>query len=83
MDLIEMCLIGVALGGGKHLLYINSRRKIQLTRSVFIGYSWLTNQYGLTVDTITAFEIVLPNGSVRTVTEASDPKLFSGLKVSP
>ncbi|PPQ80764.1 hypothetical protein CVT26_015285 [Gymnopilus dilepis] len=44
------------------------------------GYSWLTNQYGLTVDTVTAFELVKPDGQVVTVTEASDPNLFFGLK---
>jgi FAD/FMN-containing dehydrogenase len=30
------------------------------------GYSWKTNQYGLTIDTVTAFELVLPNGYVIT-----------------
>ncbi|KAH7920768.1 FAD-binding domain-containing protein [Leucogyrophana mollusca] len=44
------------------------------------GYSWLTNQYGLTIDTVTAFELVLPSGTVTTVTEASDPNLFFGLR---
>ncbi|KAL0951020.1 hypothetical protein HGRIS_007761 [Hohenbuehelia grisea] len=44
------------------------------------GYSWKTNQYGLTVDTITAFELVKPNGDIVTVTENSDPELFFGLK---
>ncbi|PPQ72040.1 hypothetical protein CVT24_008081 [Panaeolus cyanescens] len=44
------------------------------------GYSWKTNQYGLTVDTITAFELVTPVGAILTVTEASDSELFFGLK---
>ncbi|KAF8188711.1 FAD dependent oxidoreductase [Pholiota molesta] len=44
------------------------------------GYSWKTNQYGLTVDTVTAYELVKPNGNVVTVTESSDPALFNGLK---
>ncbi|KAF4610654.1 hypothetical protein D9613_006785 [Agrocybe pediades] len=44
------------------------------------GYSWKTNQYGLTIDTVTAFELVKPDGTVVTVTQASDPALFSGLK---
>ncbi|KAL0954148.1 hypothetical protein HGRIS_005285 [Hohenbuehelia grisea] len=44
------------------------------------GYSWKTNQYGLTVDTVTAYELVKPDGSVARVTEDSDPELFSGLK---
>ncbi|EKM48460.1 uncharacterized protein PHACADRAFT_266349 [Phanerochaete carnosa HHB-10118-sp] len=44
------------------------------------GYSWLTNQYGLTVDNIVGFEIVLPNGQVTNVTEASDADLFFSVK---
>ncbi|KAF5327622.1 hypothetical protein D9619_004635 [Psilocybe cf. subviscida] len=44
------------------------------------GYSWKTNQYGLTIDTVTAFELVKPNGIIVTVTQASDPALFAGLK---
>ncbi|KAJ7764427.1 FAD-binding domain-containing protein [Mycena metata] len=44
------------------------------------GYSWKTNQFGLTVDTITAFELVKPNGSIVSVTASSEPDLFFGLK---
>lgn len=46
------------------------------------GYSWKTNQYGLAIDTITAYELVKPDGNVVTVTEVSDPELFFGLKVT-
>ncbi|KAI5983605.1 FAD-binding domain-containing protein [Pisolithus marmoratus] len=28
------------------------------------GYSWLTNQYGLALDNVESFELVLPNGTV-------------------
>jgi hypothetical protein len=49
--------------------------------TIIAGYSWKTNQYGLIVDTVTAFELVKPNGEVVTVTKASDPSLFFGLKV--
>jgi hypothetical protein len=45
-----------------------------------IGYSWKTNQYGLTVDTLTAFELVLPTGEVQVVTEENED-LWSALKV--
>ena len=45
-----------------------------------VGYSWKTNQYGLTIDTVTAFELVLPDGSVKTVTE-KDEDLWFALKV--
>ncbi|KAM6499462.1 FAD dependent oxidoreductase [Amanita muscaria] len=44
------------------------------------GYSWLSGQYGLTIDTVTAFELVKPDGTVATVTEQSDSELFFGLK---
>jgi hypothetical protein len=46
----------------------------------FIGYSPKTNQYGLAIDTITAFELVQPNGNIITVTEQSHSDLFFGLK---
>ncbi|TFK52879.1 FAD-binding domain-containing protein [Heliocybe sulcata] len=44
------------------------------------GYSWLTNQHGLTIDTVMAFELVLPNGTVTTVTQESNPDLMFALK---
>ncbi|KAG6834621.1 hypothetical protein H0H93_008524, partial [Arthromyces matolae] len=44
------------------------------------GYSWLTNQHGLTIDTVVAFELVKPNGDIVNVTETSDSELFFGLK---
>ncbi|KAG0695257.1 hypothetical protein DFH29DRAFT_992002 [Suillus ampliporus] len=45
-----------------------------------LGYSWLSNQYGLTIDTVQSFELVMPNGTVLNVTGASDPDLFFGLR---
>ncbi|KAF9269462.1 FAD-binding domain-containing protein [Marasmius fiardii PR-910] len=44
------------------------------------GYSWLSNQYGLTIDTLIAFELVKPDGKIITVTESSDSELFFALK---
>ncbi|KAI0794890.1 FAD dependent oxidoreductase [Abortiporus biennis] len=44
------------------------------------GYSWLSNERGLTVDNIVSYELVLPNGTITTVTENSQPDLFFGLK---
>ncbi|KAK7681862.1 hypothetical protein QCA50_015210 [Cerrena zonata] len=44
------------------------------------GYSWLTNQYGLTVDNVVGYELVLPSGDVTQVTQASNPDLFFALK---
>lgn len=46
------------------------------------GYSWKTNQFGLTIDTITAIDLVLPSGQAVHVTNSSYPELFFGLKVS-
>ncbi len=45
------------------------------------GYSWKSNQYGLTIDTVEAYELVLPSGEITSVTAESDPELFFGLKV--
>ncbi|KDQ05818.1 hypothetical protein BOTBODRAFT_122239 [Botryobasidium botryosum FD-172 SS1] len=44
------------------------------------GYSWKSNQHGLTIDTIVAYELVLPTGDIVAVTESSYPDLFFGLK---
>jgi hypothetical protein len=48
----------------------------------FLAYPWKTNQYGLTCDSVTAFELVKPNGDVVRVTQQSDSQLFVSLKVS-
>ncbi|KXN82296.1 Bifunctional solanapyrone synthase [Leucoagaricus sp. SymC.cos] len=44
------------------------------------GYSWKTNQYGLTIDTVVAFELVKPDGTILHVTQGDQPDLFWGLK---
>ncbi|EJD01924.1 FAD-binding domain-containing protein [Fomitiporia mediterranea MF3/22] len=44
------------------------------------GYSWKSNQFGLTIDSVQGYELVLPNGTVTTVT-SDDDDLFFGLKV--
>lgn len=41
------------------------------------GYSWKTSQYGLTIDNIAAYELVLPNGTVTTVTEQDEDLWFA------
>ncbi|KAI0058382.1 FAD dependent oxidoreductase, partial [Artomyces pyxidatus] len=43
------------------------------------GYSWKTSQYGLALDNVLAYELVLPNGTVTTVTE-SQTDLWFGLR---
>jgi len=44
------------------------------------GYSYKTNQYGLAIDTIVGYNLVLPNGTVTCVTQSTHPDLFFGLK---
>ena len=75
---------GLILGGGRHTLpacrpYITFAQRYT---SHVLGYSWKTNQYGLTIDTVTAFELVLPNGLVKHVTE-KDKALWFALRVRP
>ncbi|KAH9033339.1 FAD-binding domain-containing protein [Lactarius pseudohatsudake] len=41
------------------------------------GYSFQTSQYGLAIDNVIAFELVLPNGTVTTVTEANHDLWFA------
>ena len=36
------------------------------------GYGYRTNQVGLTIDTIQSYDLVLPNGTITTVTSAND-----------
>lgn len=43
------------------------------------GFSWKTNQFGLTCDTVKQYNMVLPNGTLKTVTPA-DTDLFFALK---
>jgi FAD/FMN-containing dehydrogenase len=71
---------GLILGGGRHSPFARLAFTQCYTR--VLGYSWKTNQYGLTTDTVTAFEVVLPNGSVKVVTE-KDEDVWFALRVRP
>ncbi|KIK57945.1 hypothetical protein GYMLUDRAFT_246598 [Collybiopsis luxurians FD-317 M1] len=44
------------------------------------GYSWKTNQFCLGSDSIVAWEIAFPNGTVANVTDANDPDLAFALR---
>ncbi|KAK3339810.1 hypothetical protein B0T25DRAFT_512032 [Lasiosphaeria hispida] len=44
------------------------------------GYSWKTNQYGLTVDTVVSYTLVLPDGTITQVTAKDTPDLSFALK---
>jgi hypothetical protein len=48
---------------------------------VLQGYSYKSNQYGLAVDNVVGYELVLPNGTVLNVTSKYDD-LWFGLRVS-
>ncbi|KAI0058465.1 FAD-binding domain-containing protein [Artomyces pyxidatus] len=41
------------------------------------GYSWKSNRFGLALDNIQAYELVLPNGTVTTVTQANEDLWFA------
>lgn len=41
------------------------------------GYSWKTSQYGLTSDNVAAFDLVLPNGTLTTVTPEDEDLYFA------
>jgi FAD/FMN-containing dehydrogenase len=43
------------------------------------GFSWLTQQYGLTADTAVSYNLVLPNGTA-TVVDKTNSDLFFALK---
>ena len=68
---------GLTLGGGECLLLSESS-----ISSAFLGYSYLSSQYGLTVDNVAGYELVFPNGTVGIVT-SDDDDLWFGLRVSP
>ena len=47
---------------------------------ILLGYSFKTSQYGLTLDNVAGYELVLPNGTVKNVTP-KDKDLWFGLRV--
>lgn len=44
------------------------------------GYSWKTNQYGLTTDTLLQADMVLPNGDLVTASSSENADLFWAIK---
>ncbi|THU76841.1 FAD-binding domain-containing protein [Dendrothele bispora CBS 962.96] len=44
------------------------------------GYSWYTDEYGLALDNILSYDLVLPNGTFIQVTESSQPDLSFALR---
>jgi len=51
------------------------------SHTIPLGYSYKSSQYGLTVDNIAGYELVLPNGTITHVT-SKDKELWFGLRVS-
>lgn len=69
---------GFALGGGQSPVSSAFFRHLYLP----IGYSYLTNEFGLAMDNIVALEVALPDGQVLTINKQSNADLFSSVKVS-
>jgi hypothetical protein len=36
---------------------------------MLVGYSYKLSQYGLAIDNITGYELILPNGTIKQVTQ--------------
>ena len=71
---------GLTLGGGEIFTCLSHRYTAQIRDFARLtGYSWKTNQFGLTLDTVTEYELVLPCGHVTTVTEQNED-LWFGLR---
>ena len=60
---------------------IFSRPTRRAVFQVFKGYSYESSQYGLTVDNVAGYELVLPNGTIVNVSQ-EDQDLWFGLRVS-
>ena len=71
---------------GSHLVEVSDPVGIIVTALriltiILPGYSWLSNQYGLSIDNVLAFELVLPTGEVEIITETSNADLWFALRV--
>jgi hypothetical protein len=72
---------GFTLGGGYSWLS-NQYGQVVSDNGIEAIILIITCTNSLTIDTITAFEVVLPNGTITTATETQNPDLFFGLKVA-
>ena len=55
---------GLTLGGGRWCLFSSEGFGIWISDTCTTGYSYKSSQYELTIDTVTGYELVLPNGTV-------------------
>jgi len=72
----------IVLGGGRFTCSCGEKKSAIKCFIFRPGYSYLSNQYGLSVDNVVSFELVMPNGTVANITGSSNPDLFYGLRVS-
>ena len=72
---------GLTLGGGESVFLVRELEPRSHYSHVVLGYSFLTGQYGLAVDNVAGYELVLPNGTIKYVT-SKDRDLWFGLRVS-
>ena len=66
---------------GRHLVEVSVFHRRRAGSHALLGYSFLSNQYGLMVDNVVGYELVLPNGTVTNVS-SNDKDLWFGLRVS-
>ena len=66
---------GFTLGGGKWSPFTPGG---DLDLNVPSGYTFQTSQYGMAIDNIASYELVLPNGTITTVLPGDD--LYFGLR---
>ena len=66
---------GLTLGGGEH--FHRWRSEFQMLS----GFAYTSSEYGLTIDNVAGYELVLPNGTAINVT-SKDEDLWFGLRVS-
>lgn len=77
----DVGVAGLTLGGGEcYFFFFGSSIRGTEAYVRMAGYSWKSNQFGLTVDSVTAFSLVSPNGTEMVVTQ-EDSDLFFALKV--
>ena len=69
-------VVGLTLGGGKCLRWSDGSES-----QMVAGYSFKSNQFGLAIDNVAGYELVLPNGTIKHVTQ-KDKDLWFGLRVS-
>ncbi len=66
---------------GSHLVEVDVFHRQRARSHMLSGYGYTTSQYGLTIDNVAGYELVLPNGTVLSVT-SKDEDLWFGLRVS-